>query len=409
MKNKASFLGYVLVSSLLILGACCRPKVNDAGPANPASVYCQEQGYTLEMRTDADGGMYGVCIFPDGTECEEWAFYRGECGPEVQAGGAQSADEPTSTPVPEVWVNPAELAGLDGTVEIEILELNTEAATGYVHRLTISDPSVIARTVSALDVDLKLGPRVRCPAAYTLRFRLADGVVQELGLGCDAENPAFVRGGQDFWQGQDAEPPAQFVALVQEQLAAAPTETAVVGWYGYVASLPAGSEYDDYLSLEPEGAGELGIAGADEEIEAQIVALRDKEEPGKYAHFWGSLVCGVPDYSGCQVIVTKLRVDGPGEFFPPDPVEGWEGVVVGNPPMSEYDDHFVLSGEFFVIYGIDSSDPDIAAQLEELRDTMTPIRVWGEITCGVPDTNGCRIEVTRIEVAGEPLVLDSGG
>jgi hypothetical protein len=34
---------------------------------------------------------------------------------------------------------------------------------------------------------------------------------------------------------------------------------------------------------------------------------------------------------------------------------------------------------------------------------MTPVRVWGELTCGVPDSNGCHIEVTRIEIAGEPL------
>jgi putative hemolysin len=25
-------------------------------------------------------GTSGVCIFPDGTDCEEWSFYRGECG-----------------------------------------------------------------------------------------------------------------------------------------------------------------------------------------------------------------------------------------------------------------------------------------------------------------------------------------
>ncbi|MBN1138650.1 MAG: DUF333 domain-containing protein, partial [Anaerolineae bacterium] len=23
----------------------------------------------------------GYCVFPDGTECEEWAFQRGECMP----------------------------------------------------------------------------------------------------------------------------------------------------------------------------------------------------------------------------------------------------------------------------------------------------------------------------------------
>ena len=48
--------------------------------ANPASVYCVQSGYTLEIRANAGGGEYGVCIFPDGNECEEWAFFRNECG-----------------------------------------------------------------------------------------------------------------------------------------------------------------------------------------------------------------------------------------------------------------------------------------------------------------------------------------
>jgi putative hemolysin len=46
--------------------------------ANPASVYCVEQGYKVEIRDEA-GGQVGYCIFPNGAECEEWAFYRGEC------------------------------------------------------------------------------------------------------------------------------------------------------------------------------------------------------------------------------------------------------------------------------------------------------------------------------------------
>ncbi len=44
---------------------------------NPASVYCENKGYTLEIRT-GDAGQYGVCIH-NGKECEEWAYYRGEC------------------------------------------------------------------------------------------------------------------------------------------------------------------------------------------------------------------------------------------------------------------------------------------------------------------------------------------
>jgi len=51
------------------------------GIANPASQYCEEQGYTVEIRTAADGNQTGYCIFDDGTECEEWAFQRGECKP----------------------------------------------------------------------------------------------------------------------------------------------------------------------------------------------------------------------------------------------------------------------------------------------------------------------------------------
>lgn len=47
--------------------------------ANPASVYCGEQGGSLEIRTAGDGSQAGYCILKDGTECEEWDYYGGEC------------------------------------------------------------------------------------------------------------------------------------------------------------------------------------------------------------------------------------------------------------------------------------------------------------------------------------------
>ena len=46
---------------------------------NPASLYARFMGYKSEIRTNASG-EYGVCTFPDGSECEEWAFFRGLCG-----------------------------------------------------------------------------------------------------------------------------------------------------------------------------------------------------------------------------------------------------------------------------------------------------------------------------------------
>ena len=47
--------------------------------ANPASVRCAEKGGTLRMERRPDGGQYGVCVFTDNYQCEEWAMFRGEC------------------------------------------------------------------------------------------------------------------------------------------------------------------------------------------------------------------------------------------------------------------------------------------------------------------------------------------
>jgi putative hemolysin len=83
-----------LITSMLILitlTACTGLKSRQPEPTstvispvnmpNPASVYCEDNGNTHEIRSAADGSQSGVCIFPDGSTCDEWAYYRGECGP----------------------------------------------------------------------------------------------------------------------------------------------------------------------------------------------------------------------------------------------------------------------------------------------------------------------------------------
>ena len=57
-----------------------------AGLPNPAAVFCQEQGHEYEIRTADDGSQCGVCVFADGSECDEWAFFRSECGPRSDDG-----------------------------------------------------------------------------------------------------------------------------------------------------------------------------------------------------------------------------------------------------------------------------------------------------------------------------------
>jgi putative hemolysin len=86
----------------MALTACSPLKVQTPEPTaadmpqvnmpNPASVYCEQNGNKLEIHTAADGSQYGTCVFPDGSTCEEWAYYRGECGP-----AGQKSPTPTMT------------------------------------------------------------------------------------------------------------------------------------------------------------------------------------------------------------------------------------------------------------------------------------------------------------------------
>lgn len=47
--------------------------------ANPASVKCEEDGWTLTIVTDSSGAQSGICTFDNWVTCDEWAYFRGEC------------------------------------------------------------------------------------------------------------------------------------------------------------------------------------------------------------------------------------------------------------------------------------------------------------------------------------------
>lgn len=171
----------------------------------------------------------------------------------------------------------------------------------------------------------------------------------------------------------------------------------VVGWYGSVSTGSSDVPYGYVLDLLPEGTGKVGLVTSDPQIQDQITAISDKPGPNQYAHFWGTLNCPA-DASLCSLSVERMRPDSPGPLFDPDPVEGWEGKIITNPAWAQIDDAFVLNGNFGVEYGIWSDDPELNAQVTRLRDTGTPVRLWGKVFCGVMDANGCQIVVSRIEI-----------
>ena len=91
---KKTLLVAALFGLLLIIAACAKygeikivnqtetqtsaETANQTGLANPASVFCEEHGGRLKMITN-DAGVQGICVLADGTECDEWQYYRGEC------------------------------------------------------------------------------------------------------------------------------------------------------------------------------------------------------------------------------------------------------------------------------------------------------------------------------------------
>lgn len=119
-------LGAMAVVALMLLVTGCdatpQPEPTATPPAaspvapgipNPASVYCGQNGGRLEIRRDAQGNETGYCIFVDGSECEEWAFFRGECQPGVP---------PTNTPSAEPAASADVAAAVRATLPLDAFE-----------------------------------------------------------------------------------------------------------------------------------------------------------------------------------------------------------------------------------------------------------------------------------------------
>ncbi len=67
--------GGVIVPIAIVAGLLQAPLPVEKTIANPASVYCVEQGGRIEIVT-TEKGQIGICVLPDGRRIEEWEFFR---------------------------------------------------------------------------------------------------------------------------------------------------------------------------------------------------------------------------------------------------------------------------------------------------------------------------------------------
>jgi len=70
MRNTTLFIIICSVITILFLSSVS----SVSAIPNPSAGYCQGLGYKAEDRKSPQGD-YSVCIFPDGSECSQWAYY----------------------------------------------------------------------------------------------------------------------------------------------------------------------------------------------------------------------------------------------------------------------------------------------------------------------------------------------
>jgi len=81
----------ILSLALLITFAWCNNKNEEitenaeltweqnVSTANPASVYCINNGWNVQIETDDEWNQFWICMFEDWSYCDEWSYYRNEC------------------------------------------------------------------------------------------------------------------------------------------------------------------------------------------------------------------------------------------------------------------------------------------------------------------------------------------
>ncbi|NTW43342.1 MAG: DUF333 domain-containing protein [Anaerolineaceae bacterium] len=257
-----------------------------AGMPNPASVYCTQQGHKHEIRTADDGSQNGICIFPDGSTCDEWAYYRGECGPVTPVVTVEATANPSNEP--GSFVSPGtteEIANWWGVIK----RTNPDAQyDDYFERQDTGQ--VIYFGIDSMDPTIK-------SQIETLRD---SGKIVHL-YGTLLSNVPDSYGSQiqvDRIEVEDQASGGYMPPGTAEEIA---------DWRGVIKSTEPGAQYDDYFERQDTGqVFYFGIDSMDPAIRSQIEALRDS---GKVVHLYGTLLSNVPDYNGSQIQVVRIEVE----------------------------------------------------------------------------------------------------
>ena len=291
----------LVVTTCLLLSACTA--ANNASPTeavdparesasglpNPASVFCQEQGGRLEIRTDTQGGQFGACIFPDGSECDEWAFYRGECFPAYP----DESQPEGKTPQPKQDGSDAGIAAQEQHPAQPVIAWvghisNTPAGAQYDDFVSLMPAGSGEIGISGMTPEVEAQLVALRDGAGVEEFPMFWG-----SLSCNVP---------DYGGCQLLVREVKFGQILVEPIA-------VDGWQGSVVCSHFNSTPSNVCRNAFALAGNFpvwyGLWSADPDILAQLENFRDS---GQTVQIWGQLLAGVPDGNGTQIQVD--RIDG---------------------------------------------------------------------------------------------------
>jgi hypothetical protein len=208
----------------------------------------------------------GICVFPDGSTCDEWAYYRGECGPAAQ-----------KSPTPAMTVEATTEASGGGTEE--------QASGGYM------PPSATEEIADWWGVIKSNGPG----AQYDDYFERQD-LGQIIYFGIDSMEPAVksqIEALRDsgkivhLYGTLFSNVPDSYGSQIQvdrievEEQASGGymppgTSEEIADWWGVIKSTEPGAQYDDYFERRDfVQIIYFGIDSMDPAVQSQIEALRD--------------------------------------------------------------------------------------------------------------------------------------
>jgi len=291
MKKRMTMLGVCLLLTFLFIVSGCgaeqlppteeTPVAPEAHNeiANPASVYCEDQGYTLEIRTDEAEGQFGVCIFPDGTKCEEWAFFHGTCGSEQAPAGQTAVDVSPLSPVATPEPSSAAPEAAPAVERWKGILVSNPAGAQFDDTFQVTDGNNTQVGIAATD-----------PALGQQLASLRDTGTVISVWGTLLNGVPDVNGAQIQVTRIEIEAPEESTEPVD-------------GWVGALVSNPQGAQFDDYFQMLDQNGSRVGITALDPLLEQELEVLRDT---GQLVQVWGGLRRDVPDAYGAQIEVTRI-------------------------------------------------------------------------------------------------------